>query len=370
MFTFVRSSLSRLRAPLSLSLCTVGALAAAPAARAQWAAQTSRTTVELRGLSVLSSTVAWASGIRGTVLHTMDGGTTWTADTVPGASRLDFRAVAATSPLVAHVLSIGDSSRFYRTTDGGKSWSLRYVSARKGSFFDAIKFWDARHGIAVSDPVNGHVLLAATDDGGESWHELPAESSPVALPGDGFFAASGSCLTVYGTSDVWLVSGGASVARVFHSADRGRTWSAHDTPIRAGTASAGGFSVVFRDALHGAVAGGDYQKPALSGRNLAVTGDGGVTWTLTDSATSPAGFRSAVDFLPGRGGWSLVAVGLTGTDVSLDAGVTWTPVDSVPYNSVVFEPSGAGWAVGPKGRIARWTGGGRDARLRSSPGAQ
>ena len=325
------------------------------ASGAQWHMVSSPTEVELRGLSVVSPQVVWASGTRGTVLRTTDGGRTWERDTIAGATTLDFRAIAATSPTVAHALSIGDSSRIYRTHDGGRTWSLRFLGTRKGSFFDAIQFWDATHGIAMSDPVDGHFLIIATDDGGDTWHEIPAAGMPAALPGEGGFAASGTCLIVGGASDAWLVSGGATVARVFHSADRGRTWTAHDTPLRAGVPSAGNFSVAFRDARHGAIAGGDYQQPALRGRNLAVTSDGGATWTLADSASSPAGYRSAVAFLPKSNGRMLVAVGLTGTDVSHDGGATWTPVDSVAYNSVAFARDGSGWAVGPKGRIGRWS---------------
>jgi photosystem II stability/assembly factor-like uncharacterized protein len=325
------------------------------ASGAQWRVVSSPTEAELRRLSVVSPQVVWASGTRGTVLRTTDGGRTWERDTIPGATALDFRAIAATSRSVAHALSIGDSSRIYRTMDGGRSWSLRFMSTRKGSFFDAIQFWDAKHGIAMSDPVDGHFLIIATDDGGDTWHEMPAAGMPAALPGEGGFAASGTCLTVGGDSDAWLVSGGATVARIFHSADRGRTWTVHDTPLRAGVASAGNFSAAFRDVRHGAIAGGDYQQPALRGRNLAVTDDGGVTWTLADSATSPQGYRSAVAFVPKSNGATLVAVGLTGTDVSRDGGATWASVDSVAYNSVAFAADGSGWAVGPKGRIARWS---------------
>jgi photosystem II stability/assembly factor-like uncharacterized protein len=143
---------------------------------------------------------------------------------------------------------------------------------------------------------------------------------------------------------------------VYHSADRGRTWTVSDTPLRAGVASAGVFSVAFRDARHGAISGGDYEKPGLRGRNFATTADGGLSWTLTDSAASPAGYRSAVAFVPRTRANTLVAVGLTGTDVSTDDGLTWKSVDSTAYNSVAFASPTAGWAVGPKGRIARWTG--------------
>jgi photosystem II stability/assembly factor-like uncharacterized protein len=345
------------RHPFALAALLVMSVTFIPtlASGAQWRAVSSPTEVELRGLSVVSPQVVWASGMRGTVLRTIDGGRTWERDTIPGATALDFRAIAGTSRNVAHALSIGASSRIYRTTDGGRTWSLRFTGTRKGSFFDAIQFSDAKHGIAMSDPVDGRFLIIATDDGGDTWHEMPASGMPAALPGEGGFAASGTCLIVGGHGDAWLVSGGATTARIFHSADRGRTWTVHDTPLRAGVPSAGAFSVAFRDSLHGAIAGGDYQQPALRGRNVALTSDGGATWTLADSASSPAGYRSAVAFLPRSNGRTLVAVGLTGTDVSHDGGATWASVDSVGYNSVAFATDGSGWAVGPKGRIARWS---------------
>jgi photosystem II stability/assembly factor-like uncharacterized protein len=345
--------------------CTLATVAAATRASAQWQPQTTPTDAELRGLSVVSPSVVWASGQRGTVVRTTDGGAHWTRDTIPGAATLDLRAIAATSPSTAHAISIGDSSRVYRTTDGGRSWSLRWSATRKGTFLDAIRFWDARHGIAMSDPVDGKLLVIVTSDGGDTWQEIPADHLPPALQGEGGFAASGTCLAVYGTSHVWIATGGSASARVYHSPDRGATWMVHDTPLRAGVASAGVFSVAFRDERHGVIAGGDYEKPALRGRNLATTSDGGATWTLTDSAATPAGYRSAVAIVPGTRANTLVAVGLTGTDVSVDNGATWQRADSTAYNSVAFASPSAGWAVGPKGRIARWSGVVPDARRAS-----
>ncbi|MFL5620074.1 MAG: WD40/YVTN/BNR-like repeat-containing protein [Gemmatimonadaceae bacterium] len=342
--------------PRAFLLFLACVLTAPARASAQWRAQASPTDVELRGLSVVSPSVVWTSGERGTVVHTRDGGVHWTRDTIPGATALDLRAIAATSAMTAHAISIGDSSRVYRTTDGGRTWSLRWSATRKGTFLDAIRFWDARNGIAMSDPVDGKLLVIVTNDGGDSWREIPADRLPPALPGEGGFAASGTCLTVFGETHAWIVTGGAASARVYHSADRGTTWTVHDTPLRAGVASAGAFSVAFRDARHGVIAGGDYEKPDLRGRNVAATSDGGATWTLTDSAASPAGYRSAVAIVPGTRANTLVAVGLTGTDVSVDGGVTWQRVDSTAYNSVAFASASAGWVVGPKGRIARWSG--------------
>ena len=318
---------------------------------AQWTAQSSGTAVELRGLSAVSPSVAWGSGQSGTVIRTTDGGRTWMAGTVADARTLDLRAIAAISASTAFAMSIGDSSRIFRTTDGGRSWSLRFTSTRKGSFMDAIRFWDARHGMAVSDPVDGKFLVVTTSDGGETWKETPAAGMQPALPNEGAFAASGSCLAVWGRGDAWFVTGGASVARVFHSKDFGMHWVAFDSPIRAGSASEGIFSVAFRDAKHGVISGGDYRQAALGGRNVALTHDGGRTWTLVDSARSPQGFRSAVVFVPGTNGRELVAVGLNGTDRSRDGGLSWTATDSVPYNSLQFGGR-TGFVVGPKGRAA------------------
>src|SRR4051794_28420651 len=260
-------------------------------ARAQWVAQASPADVELRGLSVVSPRVVWTSGQRGTVLHTSDGGAHWTRDTIPGAGALDLRAIAATSPTTAHAISIADSSRIYRTTDGGRSWSRRWSATRKGSFLDAIQFWDAQHGIAMSDPVDGRFLLLTTSDGGDSWQEIPADRIPAAIEGEGGFAASGTCLAVWGSSHVWIGSGGGATARVYHSADRGRTWTVSAAPLRAGVASAGIFSIAFRDAQRGVIVGGDYQKPALGGRDGAPTSDGGAAGEVGERAGPPPRLR-------------------------------------------------------------------------------
>src|ERR1043166_7139477 len=70
-------------APLGMTIVLAGSLAA------QWIPQQSGTNAEFRGLSVVNANVVWASGSRGRVAHTTDGGTTWTVDSVAGATRLD-----------------------------------------------------------------------------------------------------------------------------------------------------------------------------------------------------------------------------------------------------------------------------------------
>ena len=268
---------------------------------------------------------------------------------MPGAEKLDFRDVEAFGETTAYLLSAGpgDASRIYKTVDGGKSWAMQFKSADPAAFFDAIAFWDEKNGIALGDPVKGQFQLIVTTDGGANWKPLAAKTLPPALPGEGAFAASGTCLVTHGERDVWFATGGAKTARVFHSKDRGQNWEVSETPIVAGVESAGIFSIAFRDKHHGMIVGGDYRKPNDIGATAAITSDGGKTWTLLDKRLP---FRSAVAWAKDR--W--VAVGTSGSHVSQDDGATWKLLDRENYNSVGFTSTGEGWAVGPKGRIAKF----------------
>jgi photosystem II stability/assembly factor-like uncharacterized protein len=341
-----------------IALLFVTSLLASPrSARAQWRSQPSGTEAELRGLSVVGRNVVWASGTRGRYIRTTDGGRTWRVDSVPDAGTLDFRTVHAIDSRVAVLVSAGDAdkaqARIYRTADGGARWTLVYRTEEKGVFLDAVAFWDARHGIAMSDPVGGRFFLLTTSDGGRTWTRLSPDGIPAALAGEAAFAASGSCLTVQGSANVWIGTGGGAKARVYRSTDRGRTWSVAETPVHAGGASSGIFSVAFRDARHGIAVGGDYQQATASVPNVALTDDGGASWRLAKGPL-PSAYLSAVTYVPNSA--LVVAVGLAGTALSSDRGESWTMIDSVSYNSVRFATGDAGWAAGPHGRIARWSG--------------
>src|SRR5438477_11720413 len=110
---------------IALLLLALGA-ATPLLAQPSFVAQQSNTQVSLRGISVVSSKIAWASGSGGTWLRTLDGGTTWAAAVVPGAEDLDFRDIEAFDANTAYLLAAGpaDKSRVYKTTDGGQHWSM------------------------------------------------------------------------------------------------------------------------------------------------------------------------------------------------------------------------------------------------------
>jgi photosystem II stability/assembly factor-like uncharacterized protein len=305
------------------------------------------TQADFRGLSVVSDTVAWASGAKGTVCRTTDAGKTWQVIQVPEAEKLDFRDIEAFSDRMAYALSIGpgDSSRIYKTTDGGGTWKCQWINQDKDAFYDAIAFWDLQHGIALSDPVGGYYQLLVTSDGGTNWTPLKPQLMPRVQEGEGAFAASGTCLITRGKKDVFFVTGGAATARVFHSSDRGQTWTATRIDIIAGKASAGAFSIAFSDDLNGFVVGGIYDQPSDMERTGVVTHDGGKTWEL---CKQPMHFLSAV----AHGGGHWVMAGTNGMYHSSD-GERWTVINRLNYNAARLNSNGNGWAVGPKGLIVR-----------------
>ena len=310
----------------------------AAAGAQSWVPQQSGTKVALRGISAVSANVAWASGAKGTVLRTIDGGATWRAFNVPGAADLDFRGIRAFDDKLAFVLSSGKGplSRIYKTTDGGANWHLLQINPDPKGFWDALAMWDQQHGILAGDPVNGRIDIWSTFDG-ENWHN---DKGPAAAAHEGVFAASNSALLVRGAHEAWVGSGGTGDSRVFHTDDGGKSWSAAKTPIHNDSDNAGIFSLAFSSARHGIAVGGDFTKPGSGA--IAITDDAGKSW----SGGALPGYRSAVTYLPESKLW--IVTGPSGTDTSTDGGKTWTSVG--PGFNALSIP----WAVGPDGAIAKF----------------
>ena len=321
------------------------------AATAQWV-YTNSGASELRGLSVVDDTVIWASGARGFVIRSVDGGLTWKADTLSGRSALDFRSIKALSAGVAYIASAGEGERglanIFSTTDAGRHWTLEYATTDSGVFIDALESWNDRDFVALSDPTGGAFTLIAR--AGTHWTRPATGGFPRVLAGEAAFAASGTSLVLRGASEMWIGTGGGGKARVMYSPDRGATWSVADSPVHATGGAAGIFGLAFFDSRRGVAVGGDYTKPNLAAASVALTTDGGRTWRAAKAP--PAAFLSGVAYAGTPA--SLVAVGLAGTFASSDSGDTWVQVDTIAMNTVKFHGT-SGWAVGPRGRVARWT---------------
>jgi photosystem II stability/assembly factor-like uncharacterized protein len=330
---------------------------------ARWSVQTSGIDSNLRGVSAayISDAIAarhsadsaearhiavWACGSNGVILLSTDEGKTWKRLRVSGGETLDFRGIVALDETTAYVMSSGegDKSRIYKTMDGGETWKLEFTDKRSAFFLDAL-VCDAEC-YALSDPVDGKFVIVATHDY-EAWKELPSDTMPAALPGERAFAASGTSLAIGSHGEIYFGTGGAKAARVFRSADFGKTWTATETPIVSGNASSGIFSIVATPLAVVAV-GGDYKDPGQPYHHVAAYSlDQGETWGL--AARQPGGYRSAVVALYGV----MLAVGPGGEDISEDFGVHWRYMGSLDLNAAFILDIQNAWAVGAKGTIAR-----------------
>lgn len=317
------------------------------------AAQTSGTTQLLQAVSVLSEEVAWVSGHGGTYARTVDGGRTWSAGVVLGADTLQFRDVHAVSASTAFLLSAGpgELSTIYKTTDAGAHWARQFVNREADGFFDCMDFWDEDRGLAFSDAVDGHLYLIRTTNGGADWNRIPRAGLPPALDGEGGFAASGTCLVTNGDRYGWIGTGSGGAARVFRTVDSGDTWEVFETPIVSGTNSSGVISLLFSDERNGIALGGDIADQDNFTDNVAVTSDGGETWTLAGRPTFTGAVYGA-SLVPGADGFA-VAVGPQGASYTVDGAATWAVLDTLNYWAVGMASRWSGWAVGPGGRITR-----------------
>jgi photosystem II stability/assembly factor-like uncharacterized protein len=321
-----------------------------------WRFVTTVTTSSLNGIDVVNREIVWAAGAfdvsvlgesqtPGVVVRTVDGGQSWQDVTPPGGQGFIFHDVEAfdRNHALALAVGLGTDSRIFRTDDGGASWKRVFENQEPDAFYDAIAFFDPEHGIAMSDPVAGKFRILATEDGGRTWQVAPTNGMPPALPTE-FAHATGTCLVTNGPQDAWF---GTSNSRVFHTRDRGFTWSVVTTPIPGDPQQFGIASLAFWDTQHGlALGGGDPGTNAPS--VVAVTADGGTTWS---QGGSPAGFRISIS-VPTNDRDTAVVVGFTGSDFTTDGGHSWHLLDQGDLRGANCKLNVSCWAVGKNGMAA------------------
>lgn len=316
--------------------------------------QASGTTAQLIGVHAVNQNVAWVSGVGGTFGVTTDGGATWRTGVVSGAEALQFRDVEGVSATEAYLLSIGNGtdSRIYHTTDGGATWDLQFQNQDPAAFYDCFAFWTPNRGFTYSDAVDGRFPVIRTTDG-ETWQDI-GDNLPAAQPGEASFASSGTCTAAQGGKRGWIGTGGVGDARILATTDGGDSWTAYPTPIVQGApeGASGIFTIDFRDAHRGILAGGDLIRETEVLPNVARTSDGGKTWEL--ATPFPFGNVFGLSYVNKSGLPVVFAVARAGVAWSPDEGDTWNELPGfLNFWAVSFANQHAGWMVGTEGRIVK-----------------
>lgn len=309
----------------------------------RWSVQALAGAPSLRGLSVPSADVAWASGTNGTVVRTVDGGESWSVVSPADSSASDFRSIVAFDSMRAVVATAGAPARVLRTVDGGASWSIVFEDPRQAAFFDALAFADERRGYLLGDPQDGATQMFETVDGGATWNAVPQPFLPTPIAGEAMFAASCGCLIA--TDDLVAFATGGSACRFLVSTSGARGFRASPLPLRSGAASQGAFAIARCGEDAFVAVGGDYVDAKATTGSACWSADGGATWQR--SAGEP-GYRSSVCAI--GSGATLLSVGPDGASWSRDGGRSFAPLADEGFHAVrAFADSV--FAVGSDGRI-------------------
>ena len=296
-------------------------------------------------LVAIDSLTMYYAGSKGYVGFTDDGGETWHTKQFKYQDSIfpNFRSMAYNSNTnLLYALSIGNPALLYQYDFLASQ--IVYQEKHPKVFYDSMKFFDEKNGIAMGDPTDGNCLsIILTNDGGNTWNKISCKQIPKVKDGEAAFAASNTNIKVLGNT-VWIVTGGIK-SRVFKSIDLGITWNVYETPIIQGSSSQGIYSIDFFDEKNGIVFGGDYSNPEENFKNKAITSDGGETWTLVANGENP-NYKSCVQYVPNTEGKEIFAVGKTGISYSNNGGLNWNEVNNGSYYSIQFVDKNTAWLTG------------------------
>jgi len=305
--------------------------------------------ISLRGLSAVNDNVIWASGSKGQVARSTDGGKKFEWLTVKGYEQRDFRDVEAFDANTALIMAVDSPAVILKTKDGGKSWKEVFRDNRKGMFLDAMSFTPDGNGIVVGDPVDNRLFIATTVNYGDKWLALrPEDNQYVATEGEAFFASSGTNVKLEGNKYkplIFFVTGGVD-SRLFINGSPAALSIIH------GQGSQGANSIDVDPTMKKIViVGGDYTNDTLTKNNIELFSMNGEQLLSAPVQTPPHGYRSCVAFLTPT---VVVTCGTSGVDVSGDGGLNWKLISNESFHVCAKAKKGnAVFLAGKDGRIAK-----------------
>ena len=284
------------------------------------------------------ATALWAFPISGTGAivdgwsKSSDAGQTWVSGTFNAGTGLS-QIFAFSKDTCWALFNTGATQGIYKTVNGGTAWVKKGGVFNASSFADAFHFFNTHEGVAIGDPVSNYFEIYTTTDGGETWTRIVTGNIPAPVSGE--YGITGD-ISAFG-NNVWF---GTNKGRVYHSADKGSTWTVSTTAFGAAETVAPEFvsatnGIAFRSYLD-------------LGRipELNVTTDGGATWTSVMVTGDCYGrFFSHIAGSTGTYIASASAVGDNGISVSYDGGNNWSVISAgYDFTATAWVNDSTGWS--------------------------
>ena len=176
-----------------------------------WTIQSSSNENTLVSICFVDLQNGWAVGEEGTILHTADGGKTWKKQKSPVPFYL--MKVYFVTPLKGWI--VGEQTNILSTLDGGKTWNIQFKD--EDFILKSISFCDELHGWAVGE----YGFIYHTKDGGVTWKKqaghFDISEETGAVEGGNFLFD----VTAVDPQTAWAVGIDGYVIRTL---DGGKTW--------------------------------------------------------------------------------------------------------------------------------------------------
>lgn len=175
--------------------------------------------------------IGWACGSEGglqnrtgdgVIVRTTDGGTTWRGVTIPNAPQLE--SINFVNPLVGFCSGTnggnGNAGGIYRSRDGGVTWEEITPVVRINGVTQRAQVWgnyflNERVGMVVGGGCGGELqTFFRTEDGGDTWSLFTANVASSGLSHVKMYSENGLCYA-------------SGSGRIWRSVDGGRTWEVY-----------------------------------------------------------------------------------------------------------------------------------------------
>lgn len=314
--------------------------------------------VSIRGLSIPNYQVIWASGSKGTIAKSVDGGLHFNWMKVNGYEERDFRAIHAFNDQEAIIVAVASPGIILKTKDGGVNWYKVYENSDTAVFLDAIQFKDNDYGVVIGDPINNQIVLLETKNRGETWNPIPNFYFNSSIyKGEAFFASSSTNIC-FDFENLYFISGG----------NQSRLWEngkAKSIPIIMGTPSTGANSIAIAPNQNSMViVGGDFSNDKISTKNMVKLDRFRIPqtdnkrgfkyqWLVNPKVQLPNGYKSCVQFINNN---QLVVSGTSGVDFSKDGGASWEKISDQGFHVLKVQPGTQNvFFAGSGGRIGKYS---------------